>query len=287
MLERALGLDETYAPAWEALGQRYYFDSEYGGGGEELFQKSTNALYRALALDPNRVWAASLLSTNLVEKGELRRAYDAAIDLVRRRPENADAHFGLSYVLRYAGMLLESGEECKAALRLDPGNFRFRSCVWSFLEMGKTDEAMTYLRLDPGTEWTTWATSWVYLAEGNVAQAHATATNRLSWSHGDLMEACTSAPRPGSLQKIVTEAVKSAAAERDAEMRYHVGTVLAYCGQQDAAFRVIRSAIQQNYCAHAALLNDPLLANLRKAENFSELLRAARLCQAAVREPRQ
>jgi eukaryotic-like serine/threonine-protein kinase len=283
MLERALGMDDTYAPAWEALGQRYYYDSEYGGGGEELFQRSTNALYRALALDPNRVWAASLLSTNLVEKGELRAAYDAAIDLVKRRPENADAHFGLSYVLRYAGMLTESGEECEAARHLDPANFRFRSCAWSFLEMGKTNEARSYLQLDPGTEWTTWATSFVYLAEDNAAQAHATAkSTSSSWSHGDLIEACTAAPRPEDLLKIITETEKSAMAERDAEMRYHVGTLLAYCGEQDAAFRLIKSAIQQNYCAHSALLNDPLLTNLRKTSNYRELLRTAKECQSEV-----
>src|SRR6201987_783848 len=36
MLQWAVGIDPTYAPAWEALGQRYYFDSLYGGGGEEM-----------------------------------------------------------------------------------------------------------------------------------------------------------------------------------------------------------------------------------------------------------
>ena len=34
MLEWAVGIDPNYAPAWEALGQRYYYDSTYGGGGE-------------------------------------------------------------------------------------------------------------------------------------------------------------------------------------------------------------------------------------------------------------
>src|SRR5580693_8067666 len=38
MLEWAVGIDNTYAPAWEALGQRYNFDSVYGGGGEDVFQ---------------------------------------------------------------------------------------------------------------------------------------------------------------------------------------------------------------------------------------------------------
>src|ERR1019366_2824089 len=53
MLERAVGLDPTYAPAWGNLGRRYYLDSQYGGGDEAMFQKSNAALERALALDPN------------------------------------------------------------------------------------------------------------------------------------------------------------------------------------------------------------------------------------------
>src|SRR4051812_14621309 len=142
MLEWAVGIDPSYAPAWEALGQRYYFDSIYGGGGEEMFQRSNSAYERATSLDPNRVMAASSLITNRVERGELGRAYDAATDLVRRRPQSADAHFALAYVLRYAGILDQSVQECNTARQLDPGNFTLRSCAWSFLAMGKTDRAM-------------------------------------------------------------------------------------------------------------------------------------------------
>ena len=97
MLEWAVGIDPTYAPAWEALGQRYYFDSLFGGGGETMFQRSNSAYERAVTLDPSRVMAASLLITNRVERGELGRAYDAATDLVQHGVrESADAHFALS-----------------------------------------------------------------------------------------------------------------------------------------------------------------------------------------------
>jgi len=71
MLEWAVEIDPNYAPAWEALGLRYYYDSLYGGGGEQMFQMSNAAFERALALDPNRVGAASSLITAHVERGEL------------------------------------------------------------------------------------------------------------------------------------------------------------------------------------------------------------------------
>jgi hypothetical protein len=53
VLEHVVGEDRSYAPAREALGQRYYFDSRYGGGGESMFQRSNAAYEQAFALDPN------------------------------------------------------------------------------------------------------------------------------------------------------------------------------------------------------------------------------------------
>jgi len=289
MLEWAVGIDPSYAPAWEALGQRYYFDSTFGGGGEAVFQRSNSAYERAITLDPNRVMAASNLITNRVERGELGRAYDAATDLVQRRPQSADAHFALSYVLRYAGMLEKSTQECNTARALDPGNFSFRTCAFAFLEMGKTDRAMDFVHLDAGTEWSAWITPYVYLAQGNLAEARAAAKNmgKASMYHRDLMEACTAAQRPADLAKIVRDAESSVMMEPDAEQWYLAGALMAACGQNEPALRLLKAAVQQNYCAYSALLDDPLLKDLRKETAFNEVLTASSNCQAVLKEGRQ
>ena len=289
MLEWAVGIDPSYAPAWEALGQRYYFDSLYGGGGEEVFQRSNAAFERAVSLDPNRIMAASSLITNRVERGDLGRAYDAATDLVKRRAQSADAHFALSYVLRYAGMLDRSGQECNSARQLDPGNFLFRSCAMTFMEMGKTDRAMDFVQLDAGSEWAAWVTPYVYLAEGNAAEARAAAKNmgKAPSYHRELMEACTAAQKPNDLARIVKENEASVMTEPDAEAWYRVGELMAACGQKEPALRLLQAAVQQNYCAYSALLDDPLLKDLRKETAFNEVLTAAGNCQAVFKEGRQ
>src|SRR5579871_4798918 len=289
MLEWAVGIDPTYAPAWEALGQRYYFDSTYGGGGEEMFQRSNSAYERAVSLDPNRVMAASNLITNRVERGELGRAYDAATDLVRRRPQSADAHFALAYVLRYAGMLDQSTQECNTARQLDPGNFSFRSCAWSFLEMGKTDRAMDFVHLDAGSEWAAWVTPYIYLAGGSVADAHEASKSmgKASSYHRELMEACTATQKPADLAKIVRDTESSVMMEPDAENWYRVGALMAACGQNEPALRLLKAAVQQNYCGYGALLDDPLLKDLRKETAFNEVLTAASNCQNVLKERRQ
>jgi serine/threonine protein kinase/TolB-like protein len=289
VLEHVVGEDSSYAPAWEALGLRYYYDSLYGGGGEPMFQRSNSAYERALSLDPNRIAAASYLITNRVERGDLGRAYDAATDLVRRRPQSADAHFALSYVLRYAGMLEQATQECNTARSLDPGDYNFRSCAWAYLELGKTDKATDFVHLDAGSEFAAWVTPYVYLAGGNVAQARESAKSvaKAPAYHRDLMVACTQAQPPADLERIVREAEASVMTEPDPEAWYHVGALMAYCGQKDAALRLLKAAVQQNYCAYSALLEDPLLKNLRKDTAFNEVLTAGGKCQEALKEGRQ
>src|SRR5215472_8107162 len=100
VLEHVVSSDPNYAPAWEELGLRYYYDSQYADGGEEMFQRSTQAFERAVSLDPNRAVSAGQLITHRVERGELGKAYQAAQALVQRFPDNAQAHFVMGYVYR-------------------------------------------------------------------------------------------------------------------------------------------------------------------------------------------
>src|SRR5262249_39832076 len=150
-----------------------YFDATYSNGGEELFQRSTEALEHARSLDPNLIAAASQLVVNRMDRGDLNNAFAAAQTLARQRPESPLAHFALSYVYRYAGMLDESTRECDKALAIDPQNFQFRSCAWAFMELGKTDRAFDYIRLDAGSEWANYAMPSLLLRQGRVAEARA------------------------------------------------------------------------------------------------------------------
>ena len=287
VLEHVVGTDPNYAPAWEALGLRYYYDSTYSDGGEKMFQRSNAAYERALALDPNREVAASNLITNRVARGELGRAYDAATDLVRRLPRSANAHFALSYVLRYAGMLEPATNECNAARALDPGNYNFRSCSFAFLELGKTERAMDFVHLDAGSEWAAWVTPYVFLAEGNLPAARESAKSmgKASTYHRELMVACVATQRPADIDKIVRETEASVMTEPDPETWYRVGSLMAYCGQKEPALRLLKAAVQQNYCAYSALLSDPLLKELRKDTAFNEVLTAASECQKTIPKP--
>jgi hypothetical protein len=95
----------------------------------------------------------------------------------------------------------------------------------------------------------------------------------------DLFLACLDPSQASELDRIVQKAESATLNETDSEAHYMVGRLLAYCGQKDAALRLLKSAIEQNYCAYTALQTDPLLAKLHGTPDMSELLSEAKQCQ--------
>jgi len=285
MLERSVGLDSSYAPAWEALGLRYYYDSVYADGGDESFKRSNGAYERALALDPNLVTATGQLITNRVERGELAKAYEEATSLVRRRPKISQAHFTMGYVYRYAGMMEDSEKECDAALKLDPGNYSLRSCAFAFLYMGQTERARDYVQLDAGTEWASYVMPSILLREGKKAEAR-DAVKQMSPQpryHRDLLEAGVGMRPAADLDKIAQQDA-TIAAENDPESAYDQASLLAIFGKKDAAMHMLKLAVEENYCAYSALLTDPALVKLRGTKEFDALLDQSKYCQQQLLE---
>jgi|KBSMisStaDraftv2_1062788.scaffolds.fasta_scaffold10964_2 serine/threonine protein kinase/TolB-like protein len=284
ILERVVELDPNYAPAWAEIGQRYYYDATYSNGGEQMFQHSNDALERALALDPNLIAAASQLIVNHVDRGELGKAYESAQALAKRRPENAQVHFTLGYVQRYAGMLEESARQCDTAITLAPGNYQFRSCAWAFMELGRFDRARDFIKLDAGSEWANYVTPSLLLREGRMGEAREAAKlmSNSPHYHRDLMEAVLGLRPASELDRMAHDAETSQPSDPDPELSYYQGALFAYSGKKDAAFHMIKTAIEQNYCAYSNLLSDPLLRSLHSDRQFDELLTAAHTCQQAV-----
>ena len=281
MLERAVGMDPSYAPGWEALGRRYYFDANYSGGGVKGFDRSNSAYERALSLDPNLIVAASYLAQNRTETGELDRAYADAKELVRSRPENAMTHFTMSHVLRYAGVLDEAQRQCDSALAIDPGNYNFRSCAISFYENDKEARALDFLRLDAGSEFANAHVPVVYLRQGRSVEARRAVQNMSDnplWQRG-LLAACLDNKPPVEIDRLARQDETNLLPEKDPEFKYLQATVFAYCGKDDVAIRFLRQAVEQNYCAYTALQTDPLLARLRSKPEFQAVLSDAHKCQ--------
>jgi len=282
MLERAVGIDPSYAPVWEALGLRYYFSGAYGDGGDAMLKRSDAAMERALALDPNLISAAAWLIARQSDRGDTAHAYAQASAMVSRRPGDALAHFALSYVLRYAGLLEDAARECESALALDRGNYQLRSCSGPFVQLGQPQKAMEFVRLDAGSEYAAMQTAAILLGQGKLAEARKAVqgASESPLNGRDLIKSCIDPPHSPQCDRATQKIEATALAAGDIEPLYSVGALLSYSGQKDAALRLLKKAVAQNYCSYTALQTDPLLVKLRGSLEFSELLSSAKQCQS-------
>jgi serine/threonine protein kinase len=279
MLERAVGLDPTYAPAWDALGVRYHYDAAYSDGGAAAFQRALAAFGRALALDPDYIEPAGEIILVQVERGDLIKAYQSGKALVARHPENANAHFALSYVLRYGGAIEESAHECDTALALDPGNYGYRSCVFTFDQLANYARALQFLQLDAGSDWASSNLQRHYLREGDIAKAKAAAQNFPNATWAQFFNACVNDPSSATTANLSRGTVAYLSADPDPEPSYVIAADFVSCGQKDVALKLLKNAVGGHFCPYAGLQNDSFWAKLRGTPEFAELLATAKKCR--------
>jgi DNA-binding winged helix-turn-helix (wHTH) protein/TolB-like protein len=274
LLRRAVVLDPSYPPAWGSLSLRYYRDSRFGGGGPEMLQLSDAAAERQFALDPGSPDPVAELTIHRTERGELVKAHQQALELVRRRPDNANNHHVLSYVLRYGGSLEEAGRECDT-MALLASKIVWGSCSTTFMELGNYQRAKDFIRKDLSSEWSKAHAVEVLLREGKTEEAIKIGPPQIPhWDSYKMLLACARhEPEPQ---------IKSLAAgveiDDDPEVNYFFAAHLAYCGQTIESLRLLRLAIDGNYCSFPAMDLDPFFAKIRTAPGFAKVRAAAIAC---------
>ncbi|HEY2461430.1 MAG TPA: winged helix-turn-helix domain-containing protein [Candidatus Acidoferrum sp.] len=275
LLRRSVELDPNFAQAWAAISNRSYAASRFGRGGRAMLDQSDAAAKRALALDPDHLEAALILSQNLAERGDLVNAYQHAKTLVDRRPDSAGAHHELGYVLRYAGLLDESGRQCDLAVLLDP-QVLWAPCSSTFMEAGNYRRAMDFIRKDFSTEWSKAHAIEIFVRDGQESRALQFGAPKIPlWDSYKMLLACV-AHRP---QSEISALAQNVPVDDDPEVVYFVAGHFAYCGQKAQAFQLLRSAVEANYCSYPALDRDPMFASVRNDPEFKAIRSQAMACQ--------
>jgi serine/threonine protein kinase/tetratricopeptide (TPR) repeat protein len=280
MLERSVGLEATFAPAWSALGKRYYYEEEYGGGTGTM-SRTIPTLRRALTLDPNLEDAAAQIVSLDTDAGKLPQAYQEARAMIDKRPQSGFAHFTLSYVLRYAGLSQEAADECNTAVRLDPGNYQFRSCAAVFFMTGQVARARDFSNLDAGSEWSTHLEVRLLLYDGKTTEAldRMRQLRDSAFFHTRALEACYSNPRPAGSDELLQRTKKDLFAFHDPEPRFTQAITFNHCLGNEFTARLIKSAIDSGLCGYDYLQLDPILASFRQSPEYSAVLAQSKQCR--------
>lgn len=277
-LQQATQRDPNFAAAWNALADRYYFKAQYFKGGEREYELAREAEEHALRIDPESAAASAGLITLRVEGGEVNGAYDAAQAFMQRHPDSSKAHFILAYVLRYGGDLEGSARECNKAYSLDSGDYLMRSCAQTFRQLGDWNNRDIFVRLDP--VWNGSSALIKAIDEGDREQIRKALPSDPDFRASALFSSCL-AQSPG-VPHLLDERENEVMANRDPEPKFISGTnFLGGCGDTQRALRLMRKAVEQNYCAAEAMDRIPVLAALRSNPDFQQVRAQAEQCRKA------
>ena len=285
-LRQAVLLDPNYAPAWEMLALRYYGAARFGGGGPEMMALSDAALDKELALNPDSLDPIAEMTIHRTERGDLVKAHQIALELVRRKPDDPNLHHVLSYVLRYGGSLDDAGRECEIAVLLAT-KVVWGSCSTTFRQLGNYDRARFFVRKDLSSEWSKSAAIELLLRQGNKAEALRIPAPQIPhWDSYKMLLACARGA-PTDEIKALSSKVEI---DDDPEMDYLFAGHLAYCGQTEPALRMLKIAIDRHYCSFPTVDKDPFFDRLRNNPQFQKLRLAGEACHAdfvSDRAPRE
>jgi DNA-binding winged helix-turn-helix (wHTH) protein/TolB-like protein len=274
LLRRAVLLDPNYAPAWGMLTLRYYTGARFGGGGPEMLAFSDAAAEKELALNPDSLDPLAEMTIHRTERGDLVKAHQIAVELVRRRPDDPNLHHVLNYVLRYGGSLAEAGHECELVVLLAT-KVVWGSCSTTFMELGDYKRAREFLRKDLSSEWSKAHAIEVLLREGRTDQALRIPAPQIPhWDSYKMLLACAGHAPLSQIDALASKVE----IDDDPEVDYFFAGHLAYCGQTRAALQMLKVAIDRHYCSYPAIDRDPFFDRLRTNPQFQQLRIAGMAC---------
>ena len=143
MIKKSIALDSLYAPAYGLYGDRLHTLANYGLLNPEESKKAEIYLKKGLSINPELFRAMGSLVFIYTETDRIEEAVKLTRKMVELSPNNADSHFSLGYIYRYAGMNEEAVLETDKALLLDGKNPRFRSSLITYNFAGQMEKALS------------------------------------------------------------------------------------------------------------------------------------------------
>jgi tetratricopeptide (TPR) repeat protein len=288
MAKKSVQLDSTYSPAFSELGFRTHQIAEYEVGSTDKLQRAEEAYLKALSLDENQLRALGSLPTIYTETGRTEEAVDLLRRALKINPNNAGAHFGLSYVYRYGGMLRESLSEGEAAIGLDPKNRRFRSIAVTYVYLGEHERALQQLEIDAGSPWSLSWQGYVYLRTGQRQRAMESLDRTLAMEPTSVVGKWALAIR-SSIQGNRQEGLEALRQWEhtgivDGEQLYYLAIGYGLLGDRAACIRALNRAVDAGFFNYPFMVTDSFLDSIRSETECQRVLAKAKTKHEAFKK---
>jgi len=277
LLEKSVALDPGYAPAWVALGSRYYTEADMIGGGDTALQKCIAALARAHQLDPNLLSAATWpIGLGSRVNGGLESSFAQLEELARKRPRRAELHLLHSQLLRTIGALHRAAEECEISHRLDPD--LVADCAVPYIYLNDLAQAHFELDRAPG-EFSSFLLGHVLLREGKVEEALPKLKILPAGSNYEVVRACWPNSSTPACDRIIAQSVSEFVQLPDPDAWYFGAAMFAWLDKKEAAVRLLDADGKRNFCVYPAADNDRMFDKIRNTPEFRAARQNAIACQ--------
>ena len=280
--DRAIRLDQKYAPAWALRASVESKMAEVGLTDVTTgFQQARQNAQRALELDPNSAAAYLALATVQIDSDwDWKAAETSVTKAAYSEPGNVEVLGRRSYLSRISGNLDQAIELEKQAVALDPLRTGSQSTLGYMLySAGRYDEAQAALQkaldLNPQSALVHLTLSKILIAKGN-AQKAATEIEKESMDWGKLTGRALAYHALGREQDS-TAALNALIAKYGADASYQIAQVHAYRGESDKSFEWLERAYKQRDAGLPDIKTDPLFKRLRSDARYAELLKTLHL----------
>ena len=289
MLNRSIELDSTYAPAYNQLGRRIHRLAIYGSGKSEDRKMAEDLYLKALSLDEELLEAYNNLSGLYTETGNTEKAMEITRKMLEINPNNAEAHFALGYIYRYAGMLNESIFEMERGVAIDPSNASYANACLSYHSLGDYEKALKVLEINDGKSlFETMMKAHIYAKQSQIdsSKKYFKQVLEIDPDHFfGLISQYYLAYFDGNKEECLRILkIREQEDDTDGEPMYYDATEYALIGDKAGCNRNLQKAIDHGYFNYPLMLTDPYLDLMRDDPEFQEILLEAKLKHEAFKK---
>ncbi|UCF64243.1 MAG: protein kinase [bacterium] len=280
MLQKSLNLDDNYAPTHAELGYRQQSFGTFALQGSEAYKSAEASYVKALSINDQLLSALGGLANLYTDIGKTEKALEYAQRMITINPNNSLAHFSLSYLLRYAGLLEESQKAAERAFSLEPENPKFRSLGYTYFYRGIYEQAMKIFEIDKGSVMALAWRGFAYFCMGDGTKAVEYFDQVIPLEpegHFGLHFGAIRAAHLGEKKQGLQLAKKwEDTNPYDAEVWYNIANTYSLLGDKSGCLRALRRAVDGGFFCYAYMMSDPLLTNFRADPDIQSILELAK-----------
>ena len=281
MFNKSIELDSIYAPAYDNLGTRIHNLAQYGLLDPEETKKAETAYIKALSINEELLSALGHLAKIYTETARTEKAVELTKQMLEINPNNADAHFALGYIYRYAGMNTYAIQEMEKAIAIDPMNPGFQSIGITYMWAGEYEKAFEVLKNYAPSARTYFGIQGLALFRQGKKEQAIKYFDRVIELEPEGLSALMVAATRAYIEDEIEEGIAIASKfeqydVEDAEAWYLNAGNYGLLGDRDGCIRCLQRAVDGGFFNYPLIQTDFFLDSVRDEPEFHKILESAK-----------